>query len=136
SLKNKPIAAREPSTNEVAPKWIQDAVKSIKEHLNGKTRDFSKLKIDYCHATPYQQEVYEAAREIKPGTYLSYKQLSEKIGRPKACRAVGSALGKNPVLLLVPCHRVLTSSNKLGGFSAEGGIATKKKLLILEGVKI
>ncbi|OGS06581.1 MAG: 6-O-methylguanine DNA methyltransferase [Elusimicrobia bacterium RIFOXYA12_FULL_51_18] len=79
--------------------------------------------------TPFQRAVWLACMTIPKGQTRSYKCIAERIGRPKAFRAVGSALGKNPFAPTVPCHRVIKSDGTLGGFSAPGGLKTKTKLL-------
>jgi methylated-DNA-[protein]-cysteine S-methyltransferase len=76
--------------------------------------------------------VYEAARAIPPGSTLSYGDVAARLGEPGSARAVGQALGRNPFPLIVPCHRVLAAGGKVGGFSANGGIATKLRLLSIE----
>lgn len=89
-------------------------------------------RLDISTATPFQREVWQAARLIPYGETRSYKWIAEKIGRPKATRAVGHALGKNPLPLIIPCHRVIGANGNLTGFS--GGLDVKVKLLELEGV--
>ncbi len=79
--------------------------------------------------TPFQQAVWKACMEIPEGQTRSYKWLAERIGKPGAVRAVGTALGHNPFAPLVPCHRVIKSDGGLGGFSGTGGPAAKEKLL-------
>jgi methylated-DNA-[protein]-cysteine S-methyltransferase len=86
--------------------------------------------IDLTGTTEFQRQVYEAACHIPYGETKSYGQLAEEIGRPGAARAVGQALGANPVPILIPCHRVVAANGGLGGFA--GGINTKKKLLAME----
>ena len=86
--------------------------------------------IDLTGTTDFQKQVYEAACRIPYGETKSYGQLAEEIGRPGAARAVGQALGANPVPILIPCHRVVAADGGLGGFS--GGIKTKEKLLAME----
>jgi O-6-methylguanine DNA methyltransferase len=83
----------------------------------------------------FTQNVLAACRKIPPGRTVSYSQLARMIGKPRAGRAVGNALTKNPVPLIIPCHRVIHSDGSLGQFSAPGGTNTKKKLLDLESVK-
>jgi len=80
----------------------------------------------------FSRQVLTACREIRFGETISYCGLAKKAGRPAASRAVGNALAKNPLLLIIPCHRVLRTDGKLGGFSAPGGISFKKKMLTLE----
>ena len=82
---------------------------------------------------PFHQQVYEVAREIPPGETVTYGDIAQRLGTPGAARAVGQALGRNPFALVVPCHRVLAKSGRLCGFSATGGIATKLRLLTIEG---
>ena len=79
--------------------------------------------------TPFQQAVWRACMSIPSGQTRSYKWIAEKIGKPGAVRAVGSALGKNPFAPVVPCHRVIKSDGTMGGFSAPGGVKAKLKLL-------
>ena len=79
--------------------------------------------------TPFQQAVWKACMAIPEGQTRSYKWIAEKIGKPGAVRAVGTALGHNPFAPIVPCHRVIKSDGKLGGFSGTGGPAAKEKLL-------
>ena len=83
--------------------------------------------------TPFQRAVWLACMSIPEGRTRSYKWVAERIGRPKAFRAVGSALGKNPFAPTVPCHRVIAADGTLGGFSAPGGLKAKRKLLRREG---
>jgi methylated-DNA-[protein]-cysteine S-methyltransferase len=93
-------------------------------------------RIDTIQATDLQRQVWKALLDIKEGTVIPYKKLAEIVGRPRAIRAVASAVGKNPLAPEVPCHRVVGSGGLLGGYSGKGGIATKKKLLEKEGVNI
>ena len=79
--------------------------------------------------TPFQRAVWLACMSIPEGKTKSYKWVAERIGRPKAFRAVGSALGKNPFAPIVPCHRVIAADGTLGGFSAPGGVSAKRELL-------
>lgn len=80
--------------------------------------------------TPLQQAVYLQTHAIPYGALATYREIAERIGRPKACRFVGSALAKNPFPILIPCHRVIRSDNKLGGFG--GGLALKRRLIDFE----
>ena len=79
------------------------------------------------------RDVYAEARRILPGRTRTYGELAQDLGKPGAARAVGQALGANPFVLVVPCHRVLAAGGKLNGFSAHGGIRTKQRLLEIEG---
>ena len=84
------------------------------------------------HGTPFQREVWQALLKVPQGHTLSYRGLAERIGRPQAVRAVGAAVGRNPVSILVPCHRILGSDGSLTGYA--GGLERKVALLRLEGV--
>jgi len=88
------------------------------------------LPLDLRHATVFQRAVWQAARKIPYGETRSYAWIAKRIGKPRAARAVGRALGANPVPVIVPCHRVISSAGTLGGFSS--GLGMKKKLLKLE----
>lgn len=102
----------------------------LEEYARGKRREFD-LPLRLV-GTPFQTQVWEQLRQIPYGETRSYGQIAAALGRPKASRAVGAACGKNPILLLVPCHRVVGRDGSLTGFSAEGGISMKKALLRLE----
>ncbi len=84
---------------------------------------------------PFHRRVYRVARKIPPGATLSYGEIAARLGAPRSARAVGQALGRNPFAILVPCHRVVAAGGKLGGFSANGGVATKLRLLAIEGAQ-
>jgi O-6-methylguanine DNA methyltransferase len=104
------------------------AIAQIRDFLEGKLHTFD-LTLD-VRATPFQQSVYEALLAIPYGETRSYADVARSIGQPTAVRAVGSANGANPVPLVVPCHRVVQSGGKLGGYG--GGVRLKKRLLAME----
>ena len=85
---------------------------------------------------PFERQVYAAARCIPWGQTVSYGELARRTGAPDAARAVGHALSRNPVPIIVPCHRVLAKGHRIGGFSAYGGAIAKERLLALEGVHV
>ena len=91
------------------------------------------LKEKMKEYTPFQRAVWLACMSIPKGQTRNYKWIAEKIGRPGAFRAVGTALGKNPFAPIVPCHRVIASDGTIGGFSAPGGLKAKLRLLRKEG---
>src|SRR5439155_15276195 len=91
------------------------------------------IPLDQRGIDPFSRLVYEATREIRPGTTATYGQIARAIGRPDAARDVGAALARNHVPVIVPCHRVVAASGALTGFSAPGGIETKRRMLELEG---
>ncbi|MCE5295034.1 MAG: MGMT family protein, partial [Chlamydiales bacterium] len=80
--------------------------------------------------TPFQEDVWRALKEIPYGKTWTYKDIAEKIGRPKAVRAVGAAIGRNPISIIIPCHRVIATTGKLQGFA--GGLDRKQTLLDIE----
>ena len=84
--------------------------------------------------TDFQKKVWSEICKIESGKVLTYQDIARNIGRPKSSRAVANACGKNPYIEIIPCHRVIRSDGKLGGYSGKGGIDRKKKLLISEGV--
>lgn len=117
-----------------APPAIAEVIRRMGLHLRGEVQDFRDVAVDLEGTGLFARRVYEAAREILPGEYRTYGELARALGRPGAARAVGQALGRNPIALIIPCHRVLAAGGRPGGFSASGGRATKAQLLALEGV--
>jgi len=111
---------------------LREASGQIAEYLAGARQAFD-LPLDLC-GTPFQKKVWKALLDIPYGATVSYRVLADRIGSSGAARAVGSACGRNPVCLIVPCHRVVASAGGLGGYA--GGLAAKEKLLTLEGAWI
>ena len=111
---------------------LAKAVKLLKRYFSGARVSFD-LPLDMRYYTPFQQAVWKAATEISHGETRSYAWIAKRVRNPKAARAVGQAMGANPVPIIVPCHRVISSAGKLGGFSA--GLGMKKHLLELEKKK-
>ncbi|MWC27107.1 methylated-DNA--[protein]-cysteine S-methyltransferase [Paenibacillus sp. MMS18-CY102] len=105
----------------------------IGHYLAGKREALDVLQMD-LHGTPFQQAVWQALRELPYGCISTYSDIALRIGKPQAVRAVGTAIGANPVLMGVPCHRVIGKSGALTGF--RGGLAMKRVLLELEGVAV
>ena len=93
--------------------------------------DSLELDLDLEGFSDFERMVFGVAQTVSYGKVCSYQQIAGEIGRPLACRAVGNALGKNPIPILIPCHRILRKNGEVGGFSA--GLDWKKKLLELEG---
>ena len=114
------------------PAWTLLAIRQIQKHLQDGREDLSGIPIDVSQVPPFYQQVYQAALSIKAGQTLSYGELANRMGAPGAARAVGQALGKNPLALIVPCHRITAAGGRQGGFSAWGGLETKRRLLALE----
>lgn len=109
------------------------AAKQLEQYFQGCLQQFD-LPIDISELTPFRQQVLALTMQIPYGTVITYGQLAKKVGSPKAARAVGGALGANPIPIIIPCHRVLASTGALTGFSGAGGILMKENLLSLEGV--
>lgn len=127
------LLERVPEAREaVPPAHVQHALDAIAALLRGEPSDLGRIELDMAAVSPFHCRVYEAARGIAPGSTLSYGEIARQLGVPGAARAVGQALGRNPFAIIVPCHRVLAASGKMGGFSANGGIVTKRRLLALE----
>jgi len=132
-LKKTALKSRASST---PPSWVKDLIKKVRAHVKGRVQDFTSVPVHFDGISAFLISVYRAAQQILPGTVLTYGELAARIGNPAAARAVGGALGKNPIPLIVPCHRVISSSGKLGGFSAPGGVKAKAALLEIEGVRL
>src|SRR4029453_17011519 len=92
----------------------------------------SHVALDMEQVPAFERRVYEAARRIPAGKTLSYGEIAGQLGVPGSARAVGRALGRNPFAIVVPCHRVVAAGGKLGGFSASGGVHTKRRMLEIE----
>lgn len=110
-------------------KLLSDIRKEIEEFLEGKRKTFT-VKLPEPEGTDFQKAVWDQLKKIPFGEAMTYGQIAEAIGRPRAARAVGSACGANPYSVIVPCHRAL-AVNGLGGFGL--GLDMKKRLLALEG---
>jgi O-6-methylguanine DNA methyltransferase len=119
----------------VPPPQVQRIIDRIVALLHGEASDLSAILLDMDEVPAFHRRVFEAARTIPPGMTLSYGDIATRVGAPGAARAVGQALGRNPFPIIVPCHRVLAADGKIGGFSAQGGIATKRRMLAIEGVQ-
>jgi len=114
-----------------APRQVAPYRRQIQDYLAGKLRRFA-CPVDLAAVrSSFQRRVLQACRRIPYGRTVSYGELAAAVGSPGAARAVGQALGRNPVPLVVPCHRVVAADGSLGGFSA--GVSLKRKLLLLEG---
>lgn len=116
------------------PDWLKDLAQNIEKYFScGTPISKTFLKFVAWNSLPsFQKTTLLSASEIPFGKSIYYSDLAKIIQKPKACRAVGSALGKNPLPLLVPCHRIVSRQKNGGGFSAFGGLDTKKSLLELE----
>ncbi len=114
------------------PSKLREVVSQVLDYLEGRRNIFT-FAYDLRSLTPFQRNVLTTVQEVPRGEYLTYGELARRIGKPRAARAVGQALGRNPIPILIPCHRVLASDGSLGGYSGRGGVRTKEALLRLEG---
>ncbi len=138
-----PEPAPEPTRDEVrrrfptadehpVPPAIAPIVEAVTAHLTGAADDLRWVPVDYRDVSEFDCAVYEFTRSLDPGSTATYGEVAAALGRPGGAQAVGQALGRNPVPLVVPCHRVLAAGGAIGGFSAPGSIVTKRELLALE----
>ncbi|WP_419318584.1 methylated-DNA--[protein]-cysteine S-methyltransferase [Caulobacter sp. ErkDOM-E] len=111
---------------------IEQIIERVLDLLTGGRDDLTDIPLDLTGVQAFNLRVYEIARAIAPGETSTYGQVARAMGEPGAARAVGKALGENPWPIVVPCHRVLAASGRMGGFSAEGGASTKAQMLTLE----
>jgi len=125
------------SSKEARPEWVRRLVERVQQHFEGKLQDFAATPIDWTLVSDFQKAVYLQTLAIKPGHKKSYGEIARLLAMNNAgARAVGIALGTNPWPLIVPCHRVVSSSDKMTGFSGPGGVRTKTRLLTLEGAEL
>ena len=124
----------EPSPIQMQYPVLTYAQELLDRYFAGEPLDVSVIPIRVDWGTDFQNTVWETIRQIPYGEVRSYKWIAEKVGRPKAVRAVGSAVGANAAIILNPCHRVIRSNGALGGYG--GGLERKRRLLALEGYPI
>lgn len=128
------MKARFPAFEETKPpRPVALAIAAVKALLLGKKVAFDRIALDMDGLPPFRCRVYEAARKVGAGCTVTYGEIALQIGSPGAARAVGQALGRNPFPVVVPCHRVIAAGGRAGGFTAEGGVATKMRMLEIEG---
>jgi len=119
------------------PPAIAETIAAARHYFSGARTDFSAVVLDFGSTEDLFLKIYAAAREIGWGETTTYGALARKFGDDwELARDVGQAMAKNPVPLIVPCHRVLAAGGKTGGFSAPGGVDTKTRMLALEGVRL
>jgi methylated-DNA-[protein]-cysteine S-methyltransferase len=122
-------------SSKAGKQYAKEALNQIMEFLQGKIKVFS-LNLDWTNITAFQKKVLQAALTVPFGEIRTYGQLANSIGQAQASRAVGAALGRNPMPIVIPCHRIIAASGHLTGFSAADGLQTKQWLLELEGHSI
>ena len=131
------LRQRYPDLEEAAPTVeIQRAIAGIVTLLEGVPVDLSAIALDLDGSPEFNRRVYAIARTIPPGATLTYGDIAKRLGGVELSRNVGTALGQNPCPIVVPCHRVLAAGGKPGGFSANGGVVTKLKMLAIEGAAV
>jgi methylated-DNA-[protein]-cysteine S-methyltransferase len=119
-----------------APPWIDVLSQRVRDHLEGRAQDFADVPYAWEQVSAFSRDVYRAALQVKSGETRTYGWIAAQLGQPSsASRAVGVALAQNPWPLLVPCHRFVGADGRMTGFSAPGGVATKLRLLTLEGAE-
>lgn len=114
------------------PEQVRAAMAEVIALLEGADHDLLDIAVDLGEVPEFHRQVYELARQIPPGSTMTYGEIAARLGDPGVARAVGQALGKNPVAIIVPCHRVLAAGGRTGGFSAHTGTRLKLKLLEIE----
>jgi methylated-DNA-[protein]-cysteine S-methyltransferase len=131
------IARRLPGTGEAPPSAeVRAAIDRIVELFGGGRPDLRGVRLDMTGVPEFEARVYQAAREVRPGSTTTYGELAARLGDRSQAREVGRALARNPFPIVVPCHRVLAAGGRNGGFSAPGGVATKLRLLEIEGARV
>ena len=127
----------DPAAFMTPPDWVQAIIARVQSHLAGEPQDFSDLRYDFANVPEFNQRVLRATLAVKAGHTATYGEIAATIGElPVASRGIGSALGANRWPLLIPCHRITGADGKMTGFSGPGGVATKVKLLTLEGAQL
>lgn len=130
------LKRRFPGTAEAdAPPFVRAAVEAVVRLLSGNAEDFSGLELDTGDLPAFDRSVLEETRRIPCGETLTYGDIACALASPGAARAVGRALGRNPIPIIIPCHRVLAASGRSGGFSAPGGASTKLRILEIEAAR-
>ena len=131
------IRQRHGETSEAAPTAeVQRAIDRIVKLLAGEPDDLRDIALDLDGVPDFNRGVYDIARTIPPGETMTYGDIAKRLGGVELSRDVGQALGRNPCPIVVPCHRVLAAGDKPGGFSANGGVVTKLKMLEIEGAVV
>jgi len=131
------LCRRFPDAVETSPDGaVQRAIDGIVALLRGEVRDLAFVTLDMAGIPPHRQSIYQLLRGIPPGRTRSYGEIATGLGAALTARDVGEAMGKNPFPIIVPCHRVVGTGGRIGGFSANGGVATKLRLLNIEQAEI
>jgi methylated-DNA-[protein]-cysteine S-methyltransferase len=127
------LLRRTPEAIETAPSSeIDAAIGEIRALFEGEARDLAAIRLDLTGVSDFRRQVYAIARAISPGETLTYGDIARRLGGVQLAREVGQAMGKNPIPIIIPCHRVLAAGGGTGGFSAPGGVDTKLRMLTIE----
>ena len=126
------LSSEEVQSSQAPPDWWKNAQKLLVAYANGERVDLSTIPLSLGEMTPFQQRVVQSLLKVGYGQTVTYTELANRAGSPRAARAVGNKMAKNLLPLLIPCHRVIASGGKLGGFSAPQGITMKQRLLDME----
>jgi methylated-DNA-[protein]-cysteine S-methyltransferase len=118
------------------PPAAAQAVELVRRYLGSERVDFSPVTLDLTGVSAFHRKIYQAVRLVGFGQTATYGEIAARAGSPGAARGVGQAMARNPVPLIIPCHRILAAGNRIGGFSAFGGTSTKQHLLALEGLGV
>ena len=130
---NEFLARFDPLTRlEKNPNAVERVLMQLREYFAGDRSSFN-LPVDISQLTPFQRSVLDVASRIAPGQVWTYHRVAQELGRPHASRPVGGALARNPIPIVIPCHRVVASDGSLGGYSGGSGLKAKRWLLRLEG---
>lgn len=118
------------------PPMVAEAIAAARAYFEGEAIDFSRFPLDLGAQDALSERIYAAVRALPWGATTTYGALAKALGAgPEVARDVGQAMGRNPVPLIIPCHRVLAAGGRIGGFSAPGGVESKAQMLALEGVR-
>ena len=117
--------------DDLGPEGVARVTRQLDEYFGGK-RDRFDIPLDFSGVSPFTRSVLTATAAVPFGRLATYREIAARIGSPSACRAVGNALGRNPIPVIVPCHRIVRSDASLGGYT--GGLGIKERLLEIEGV--
>ena len=126
----------DPAGEGALPPLAAEAARLLIAYFDREPVDFSSLVLDETGLSSLDAAIYRELRTVPRGTTVTYGELAARVGSPGAAQAVGSAMARNPLVIVVPCHRVLAAGGGLGGFSAPGGVRTKRRLLTMEGVDL
>ena len=127
------LAERSGASAGAPPRFVQAAIEAITALLTGADLDLADIECDFARVEPFAVSVYGIARTIPVGQTLTYGGVALALGDKLLAQRVGQALGRNPLPIIVPCHRVIGANGQLTGFSAHGGVDTKMKMLAIEG---